>query len=73
MASDRATDPNSARCARIELITGGLPPDEEMAVAMEHQAALLLGRLGLHEAHVCPGDRFADGLSVSGIVLLRLT
>jgi hypothetical protein len=35
---------------------------------MEHQAALLLGRLGLDEPHVCPGDRFADGLGVGGIV-----
>jgi hypothetical protein len=42
--------------------------DEEMAGAMEHQAALLLGRLGLDEPHVCPGDRFADGLGVGGIV-----
>ncbi len=27
---------------------------------MEHQAALLLGRLGLDEPHVSPGDGFAD-------------
>ena len=46
--------------------------DEEMARAMEHQAALLLERLGLDEPHVCPGDRLADGLGVSGIVLLSL-
>jgi len=39
---------------------------------MEHQAALLLGRLGLHEPHVSPGDRFADCLGVGGIVLLPL-
>jgi hypothetical protein len=43
--------------------------DEEMARAMEHQAALLLGRLGLDKPHVCPGDRLADGSGVSGIVL----
>jgi len=33
-----------------------------MARAMEHQAALLLGRLGRDEPHVGPGDRLADGL-----------
>ena len=31
-----------------------------------------LGRLGRDEAHVCPGDCFADGLGISGIVLLSL-
>src|SRR3954469_24008105 len=33
---------------------------------------LLLGRLGLDKPHVCPGDCFANGLGVSGIVLLAL-
>jgi len=51
---------------------GRLLPDEEMARAMQHQAALLLGGLGLHEPHVGPGDRLADRLGVSGIVLLPL-
>src|SRR6202521_141732 len=46
--------------------------DEQVAGAMEHQATLLLARLGCDEAHVCPGDRFADCLGVSGIVLLPL-
>jgi hypothetical protein len=41
-----------------------------MARAMEHQAALLLGRLGRDEPHVDPGDRLADGLDVSRIVFL---
>ena len=43
-----------------------------MARAMEHQAALLLQRLGLHKPHVCRGDCFANGLGVSGIILLAL-
>jgi hypothetical protein len=51
----------------------GLLADEELARAMEHQAALLLGRLGLDEPHVGPGHRFADGFGVSGIILLPLT
>jgi hypothetical protein len=46
--------------------------DEQLACAMQHQAALLLWRLGLDKPHVRPGDRFADGLGVSGIVLLSL-
>jgi hypothetical protein len=41
-----------------------------MAGAMEHQAALLLRRLGRDEPHVCPSDRLADGLSIGSIILL---
>src|SRR5437660_3002365 len=46
--------------------------NEQMARPMEHQAALLLGRLGLDEPHGCPGDRLADSLGVGSIVLLPL-
>ena len=46
--------------------------NEQMARAVEHQAALLLGCFGGNEPHVGPGDRFADGLSVCSIVLLPL-
>src|SRR5712671_3535871 len=46
--------------------------DEEMARAVEHQAALLLRCLGRDEPHVRPGDRFADCLGISGIVLVSL-
>jgi hypothetical protein len=41
-----------------------------MARTMEHQSALLLGRLGWHEPHIGPGDRFTNRLSVGHIVLL---
>src|SRR5271156_2110256 len=41
-----------------------------MARAVEHQAALLLGSLGCNEPHVGSGDRLADGLCVSGVILL---
>ena len=51
---------------------GGLLTHEQMTGAMERQAALLLGRLCRYEPHVWPGDRFADCLGVSGIVLLSL-
>src|SRR6266404_917049 len=43
----------------------GLLPDEQMACAVKHQAALLLRRLCWHEPHVGSGDRFANSLSVS--------
>src|SRR6266576_4011368 len=32
----------------------------------------LLGCLGRHEPHVCPGDRLADGLSIDSIILVSL-
>src|SRR6266567_9187026 len=35
-------------------------------------SSLLLGRLGLNESHVCPGNCFADCLGVGGIVLVSL-
>src|SRR3979411_705567 len=50
----------------------GLLADEQMACAVKHQAALLLGRLGWHKPHVGSGDRLANRLSVSCIVLLTL-
>ena len=63
--------PNSARWARIALIAAVCWRMNRWR-AMEHQAALLLRRLGLHKPHVCPGDCFANGLGVSGIILLAL-
>src|SRR5262245_39705430 len=50
----------------------GLLANEQMARAMEQQAALLFDRLGRHEPHVCSADCFANGLSVCSIVLLPL-
>ena len=41
-----------------------------MARAMEHQPALLLGRLDWHKPHIGSCDRLADGLGVGRIVLL---
>jgi hypothetical protein len=48
----------------------GLLANEQMARAMERQAALLLGRLRGDEPHICPGNCFANRLCVCGIVLL---
>jgi hypothetical protein len=51
---------------------GRLLADEEMTRAMEHQAALLLGRLGRDEPHGRPPHRFANGFRVGDVVLLPL-
>src|SRR5262249_4160715 len=67
-----ATMPNSARCARIALITAVCWRMNRWRVRWRQQAALLFGRLGGHEPHVCSADRFANGLSVCSIVLLPL-
>src|SRR5216684_6981059 len=47
MASDPCRDPELGKMGADRIDHGGLLPDEEMARAVEHQAALLLGRLGL--------------------------
>src|SRR5436190_21523919 len=41
-----------------------------MAVAVEHQAALMLGGLGWHEPHVGPGDCLTNRLSASAASFL---
>jgi hypothetical protein len=48
----------------------GLLADEQMTGAVKHQAALLLGCLCGHEPHVGAGDRLANRLCVSHVVLL---
>ena len=48
----------------------GLLSDEEMPRTMQHQATLLLGRFGRHEAHARPLHRLADGLGIGGVILL---
>src|SRR5258708_4693784 len=72
IASDRCDDPELGKMGTDRIDHRRLLADEEMARAMEHQATLLLGRLGRDETHVCPSDRLADGLSVGSIVLLSL-
>src|SRR6516225_4969177 len=45
--------------------------NEQMACAMEHQAALLLDRLRRNEPHACPRHRFADCLRIGTIEIGR--
>ena len=72
LASHRRYDPELGQMGADGIDHRGLLADEELAGAMEHQATLLLGRLGLDKPHVGPGHRFTDGLGVSGIVRLPL-
>jgi hypothetical protein len=70
VASDRCDDPELSKVRSDGIDDGGLLANEQMSCAMECQTALLLGRLSRHEAHVWPGDRFANCFRVSRIVLL---
>ena len=72
LATHRGDGPELGHVGTDGIDHRGLLADEELARAMQHQAALLLGRLGLDKPHVGPGDRLTDGLGVSGIVLLPL-
>src|SRR4029077_570099 len=47
IASDRRDDPELGKMGTDRIDHRGLLADEQMARAMEHQAALLLARLGL--------------------------
>jgi hypothetical protein len=72
IAPDRRNDAEFRKMGADRIDHCGLLTDEQMAGAVEHQAALLLERLSRHKPHVCSGDRFANGLSVGSIVLLTL-
>ena len=67
-----ATIPNSAKMSADDVDHRGLLANKQMTGTVQHQAALLLWRLGRDEPHIRPGDRFTDRLGVSGIVLMAL-
>jgi hypothetical protein len=50
----------------------GLLPQQQIARAMLHQPALLLGRLDLHKTHGRAANRLADRLGVGRVVLVAL-
>jgi hypothetical protein len=72
ITSDRCDDAKLGKMRADRIDDCGLLADEQMARAVEHQATLLLERLGRHEPHVCSSDRFANSLSICSIVLLPL-
>src|SRR5258708_28438459 len=67
---DRCDNAELGKVSSDRINYRGLLADEQMAGAVKHQAALLLRCLCWHEAHVGSGDRFANRLSVSHVVLL---
>jgi hypothetical protein len=70
IAADRRHNPKLGKMCPDRIDHRGLLADQEMARAMEHQAALLLGRLGRNKPHIGPGNCLANGLSIRSIVLL---
>jgi hypothetical protein len=71
-APNRRDDPELGQIRADRIDGGGLLADQEMALAMKHQAALLLDRLDRNEAHIRPPDCFADRLRVGRVILLSL-
>src|SRR6202023_650946 len=69
---DRRNDPELGKMGPDCIDYCGLLTDEQMAGAVEHQAALLLGGLGWYKSHIGPGDCLANGLRVSRVILLAL-
>ena len=70
LRSDRCGDAKLGKVSPDRIDHRGLLPDEQMARAMEHQPALLLGRLDWHKPHIGSCERLTDGLCVGRIVLL---
>jgi hypothetical protein len=70
LAPDRCNDPELSKVRSDGIDDSRLLANEQMSSAMEAQAALLFGRLRWHEAHVWPGDGFANRFRVSRIVLV---
>jgi hypothetical protein len=55
IAPDRRNDPEVGKMGAHRIDHCGLLTDEQMARAVEHQAAMLLERLSRHKPHVCSG------------------
>src|SRR5271156_2227505 len=72
MAPDRCDDAELRKMSADGIDHGSLLADEQVTSPMQRQATLLLRRLGRDEPHVRPGDRLADRLGVSAIVLMPL-
>src|SRR5215470_3827845 len=69
-APDRCDDSELGQVRANGIDDGRLLANEQMSCAMKRQAALLFRGLGRHEAHVSPGDGFANRFRVSRIVLM---
>src|SRR5580704_8358220 len=69
-ASDRRDNAELGKMRPDRINHRGLLADEQMASTVKHQAALLLRRLCWNEPHVGSGDRLADSLCISHVILL---
>ena len=69
-ASDRRDNAELGEMRTDRIDHRGLLADKQMASAVKHQTALLLGRLCWDEPHVGAGDRLANRLCVSHVVLM---
>jgi hypothetical protein len=69
-APDGCDDPELGKVRADGIDDSRLLANEQMSCAVKAQAALLLGCLGRHEAHVWPSDGFANRFCVSRIILL---
>ena len=72
ISADRCDDAKFCKMRADRIDDCSLLPNEQVPRAMEHQAALLLGRLDRHEPHVGPGHCLTDCLGISGIILVPL-
>ena len=72
MTPDRRDDPELSKMSADRIDHGSLLTNKQVARAVEHQAALLLGGLGRYEPHVGSGNCLANGLRVSRVILLPL-
>ena len=70
LSPDRRDDPKLGEVSSDRIDHGRLLPDEELPCPVEHQAALLIGRLRFDEPHRRPRHRFANGCRVGNVVLL---
>jgi hypothetical protein len=68
--SDRRDNAELGKVCPDRIDHRGLLADEQMASAVKHQAALLFRRLCQYETHIGSGDRLADSLCISHVILL---
>jgi hypothetical protein len=69
-APDRRDNAELGKVRSDRIDHRGLLADEQMAGTVKHQATLLLRRLCWHEPHVGSGNRLANRLCVSHVILL---
>src|SRR4249920_2696634 len=72
IASDWRDDAELGQMSADGVDHRGLLADKQVTGTVQRQAALLFWCLGRNEPHVRPGDRLADRLGISGIVLMPL-